>query len=83
MADSNVNDGDLPELWSPELWHPDSKTGKIKKQQLPNEENTSEEELISMINEPEQSPIAIPSSVLLPVEEEESETEEDTQAIFS
>jgi hypothetical protein len=51
IADNN--DQELPEIWSPELWHPDSRTGKIRKRRLENEEQLSGEEPTGIITEPE------------------------------
>ncbi|CAF4082736.1 unnamed protein product [Rotaria sp. Silwood2] len=78
VADTNANANDVPEVWSPELWHSDSKTGKIRKHRLPHNEAPSQDEPITMTIEPEQSSYSLQPAVLLPVEEEESETEEDT-----
>ena len=67
----------MPEAWSPELWHPDSRTGKMKRQRLPTDEKSSspEAEPTTMITEVEQPSYIIPSTTLLPVEEEDSEAE--------
>ncbi|CAF4560769.1 unnamed protein product, partial [Rotaria sp. Silwood1] len=77
VANTNVSDNDVPEVWSPELWHTDSKTGKIKKHRLPHDQPPPQEEPITITTEPEQSSYSLQPGVLLPVEEEESETEED------
>ena len=71
----------MPEIWSPELWHSDSKTGKAKKHRVANEEK--EEESMTIIPEPEQPTYNLPQSTLLPVEEEESESEENSETILS
>jgi hypothetical protein len=68
----------VPEIWSPELWHSDSRTGKIKKHRLANEDKLLEEEPTTIITEPEQSTYNLAPTALLPVEEEESEIEEDS-----
>jgi hypothetical protein len=74
----------VPEIWSPELWHPDSKTGKLKKHRLENEEKPSKKEPMTIITEAEQSTCSLPLSTLLPVEEEQSGNEnEESQIIFS
>ncbi|CAF0875266.1 unnamed protein product [Rotaria sordida] len=84
VADTNADGNNVPDVWSPELWHPDSKTGKIKKHRLPhNEAPPPQEEPITITTEPEQSSYSLQPGVLLPVEEEESETEEDSQATLS
>lgn len=71
-------------MWSPELWNPDNRSGKNKKHRLENEENPSEEASSTIITEPEQPMYGLPPSTLLPVEEEQSENEEDeSQIIFS
>ncbi|CAF3448203.1 unnamed protein product [Rotaria sp. Silwood1] len=81
VANTNVSDNDVPEVWSPELWHTDSKTGKIKKHRLPHDQPPPQEEPITITTEPEQSSYSLQPGVLLPVEEEESETEEDNTVV--
>jgi len=73
----------VPEIWSPELWRPDSKTGKIKKRRLENEDKSPEDESFTIITELEEPAYNLPSSTLLPVEEEESDYKEESQTIFS
>ncbi|CAF3346644.1 unnamed protein product [Rotaria socialis] len=79
VAETNASDNDgVPEMWLPELWNTDSKTGKIKKHRLPQDETSLNEEPITA--EPELSNVCAPLGVLLPVEEEESEPEEDEES---
>jgi hypothetical protein len=81
VAENNENV--IPEIWSPELWRADSKTGKMKKRQLDNENKSPEQELSPSVNETETPSYTLPPSALLPVEEEESDTEENNSILFS
>lgn len=75
VADNN--DRDIPEVWSPELWHADSRTGKMKKRRLENDDQLKPEEIIT---ESEQTTYVLAPNTLLPVEEEKSENEDDNHS---
>ena len=59
------------------MWQPDSRTGRMRKHRLENEGQETEEEPITVSAELEQPSYTLPSSALLPVEEEESGIEDD------
>ncbi len=83
VVDHNINDKDVPEVWSPELWHPDSKTGKIKKHPLANEKKSPVEEPTATTSEIVHPSYNLPSSTFSPLSEEENEMEENSQTIVS
>lgn len=83
VADTNAAENGVPEMWLPELWHTDSKTGRIIKQRLPHDELALEEESMVITAEPESANVLPSSGPLLPVEEEEYESETESQATVS
>ena len=76
MADSNESDDNVLEVWLPELWHADSRTGKMQKRRLANDEKQAEQPTANTPQAVEQSDPSLPAASLLPVEEENDEVEE-------
>ena len=74
VASSNISTDGVLEVWTPELWQPDSRTGKMRKHRLANEDALSgSAETTPMNDESEQIECNHPSATLLPVEEEEDQ----------
>lgn len=76
MANSNDLDDNVLEVWLPELWHADSRTGKMQKRRLANDQKQAEQSTTKTPQLVEQSDPSLPAASLLPVEEENDEDEE-------
>jgi hypothetical protein len=76
VADSNLSDDNVLEVWLPELWHADSRTGKMQKRRLVNEKKQAEQPTTNTPQEAEQSDPNLATASLLPVEEENDEVDE-------
>lgn len=78
VADSNVSENEVLEVWTPERWQVDKKTGKMQKVTLLNKDSSQKSKASSQEPTEVESiiPIASTGISLLTVEEEDDEEEQ-------